>query len=345
MEINSNADFNQLSEWLNQNLTEKNSIIPHTNAIPNITSKGIYFWFMHPNGYKALSKFVVIEPITSRYTKEIDGVKYDLVYLGTTGTGKQGNSNLFIRLDWHINQEHRESTICQKESALSTLRTGLGALLSKDLIIPDTECLVNTFIKTYMKVFWIEYQNNKQLIDSDEKILIKVIRPLLNIKNNPNAWKSAIDNSTKLYKSRRIFVENNTKSRIGFNNKNTKNSKAVVNTKNKMSYNTDNFNVVNNGCIEFKVNVNESIHDVVQNIPNLPKPCKFICRNSIYPNQVIYRSKNKRGWRTTGTGKQDIYTYFKAPDTANLDTLKWQMIQNEMQKNKIENIIVSVCPI
>ncbi len=139
MEINSNADFNQLSEWLNQNLTEKNSIIPHTNAIPNITSKGIYFWFMHPDGYKALSKFVVIEPITSRYTKEIDGVKYDLVYLGTTGTGKQGNSNLFIRLDWHINQEHRESTICQKESALSTLRTGLGALLSKDLIIPDTE--------------------------------------------------------------------------------------------------------------------------------------------------------------------------------------------------------------
>ena len=75
MALNSNADFNQLSEWLNQNLTEKNSIIPHINAIPKITSKGTYFWFMHPDGYKALSKFVVIEPIIPRYTKEIDGVQ------------------------------------------------------------------------------------------------------------------------------------------------------------------------------------------------------------------------------------------------------------------------------
>jgi hypothetical protein len=107
-----------------------NSFRPHIDEIPKSKSKGIYFWFMKTEGYNLMSKYIKIKPIDPRYSKEIDGMKYDLVYLGTTGTGKQGNSTLNKRLDWHINQKHRESTINQKQSALSTLRTGLGSLLS-----------------------------------------------------------------------------------------------------------------------------------------------------------------------------------------------------------------------
>ena len=198
MAINPNADFDELNNWLNQNLLTTNSFVPHIDAIHNVKSKGIYFWFMHPDGYRALSNYVTIKPIEPKCTKDIDGIKYDLVYLGTAGTGKKGKSNLNERFEWHINQNHIESNICH--GTLSTLRAGLGALLSYDLILPNNENEVNDFMKDYVKVFWIEYSDDKSLIESDEKILIKGIKPLLNLKNNPNARANAQDNSTKVYK-------------------------------------------------------------------------------------------------------------------------------------------------
>ena len=70
MAINQNADFNDLSTWLNENLLTTNSFVPHIDEIPNVKSKGIYFWFMHPNGYKALSNYVTINPINPKYTKD-----------------------------------------------------------------------------------------------------------------------------------------------------------------------------------------------------------------------------------------------------------------------------------
>ena len=213
MAINPNADFNDLSTWLNENLLITNSFVPHIDEIPNVKSKGIYFWFMHPNGYKTLSNYVTINPINPKYTKDIDGIKYDLVYLGTAGTGKKGNSNLNERFEWHVNQNHSESNICH--GTLSTLRAGLGALLADDLIIPNTEEAVNTFMKDYMKVFWIEYSDNKSLIDNDEKILIKGIKPLLNLKNNPNSKAIAQANTSQVYKTRRAEIYKNTRLRLG----------------------------------------------------------------------------------------------------------------------------------
>jgi hypothetical protein len=344
MALNSNADFNQLSTWLNQNLTEKNSIIPHTNTIPKIYSKGIYFWFMHPEGYKALSKFVIIEPITTRYTKEIDSVKYDLVYLGTTGTGKAGNSNLTIRLNWHINQEHRESTICQKESALSTLRTGLGGLLSEDLITPNTESLINTFMITYLKVFWIEYPNNKQLIDSAEETLIKIIRPLLNIKNNPNAKINALNNPTKTYKLRRGLVESNTKYRLGFENKELKNKNTAVTLKPKTSNETENSSISKNDCVEFRVLQNQSIAVLAGDKRNLPVGvCTIEIINPVN-GQYLYIQKNGNPIRTIRTRLRTVSEYFNAQDTT-VGLYKWQVVQNEMINDGIKEIIVRVCPI
>jgi hypothetical protein len=142
-------NYDSITQWLKENLNDNSSFIPRNGDIPNLKSKGIYFWFMKIDGYEKLSNFVSITPILTKYNRIIDGFQYDLVYIGTAGTGKNGNSNLAERLIWHINQNHTEGNICH--GTLSTLRAGLGALLKDDLIIPDTENLVNLFMKNYMR--------------------------------------------------------------------------------------------------------------------------------------------------------------------------------------------------
>ena len=78
MAINPNADFNELTNWLNENLLPKKSFVPHVGAIPNVKSKGIYFWYMQLGCYIAMSDFVSANPIEPKYTKVIEGVKYFL---------------------------------------------------------------------------------------------------------------------------------------------------------------------------------------------------------------------------------------------------------------------------
>jgi hypothetical protein len=344
MAIPSNADFNQLTTWLNQNLLLPNSFVPHVDSIPNVKSKGIYFWFMHPDGYKALSNYVTIEPIEPKYTRNIDGVKYDLVYIGTAGTGKKGNSNLADRFEWHIiKPHHTDSNICH--GTLSTLRAGLGALLSNDLILPNTESEVNGFMKNYMKVFWIEYPDDNDLIDRDEKILIKVIKPLFNLDYNSNSYVAAINNPTKLYKNRRDKIYKSTKERIGCNKIVKKSSKKIDSKKLNVSIKTTTTDILDKKCTRFRVNVTQSIHTVVRGIPNLPTPCSFICEDSLNPNQVVYPSQNEN-WRGTG----DIYRYFSRPDDNYANNhgynsnIKWRFIQQEMQILGINEITVTVCP-
>lgn len=214
MNLQNNISFSELSNILDNQLI--NSFKPHVDAIPDVQSKGIYFWFMKQSAYEALSQFVPITSIEPRYTKTINGEKYDLVYLGTAGTGKKGNSNLKDRFEWHINQKHKESTIKQKQSALSTFRTGISSLLSDDIILPNTEKMVNDLMSTNMILFYIVYDNNNDVINSNEKILIKNLKPLFNLKNNSNSYKNSSSNSTKDYKTRRNLVERNTKIRLQF---------------------------------------------------------------------------------------------------------------------------------
>lgn len=347
MAINPNADFDELNNWLNQNLLTTNSFVPHIDAIHNVKSKGIYFWFMHPDGYRALSNYVTIKPIEPKCTKDIDGIKYDLVYLGTAGTGKKGKSNLNERFEWHINQNHIESNICH--GTLSTLRAGLGALLSYDLILPNNENEVNDFMKDYVKVFWIEYSDEKSLIESDEKILIKGIKPLLNLKNNPNARANAQDNSTKVYKIRRAVVYNNTRLRLGCKGESEQSKKTnKTPTKDSPSFKHQVYSD-ENICIEFFVLKNQSILDVVRGIEGLPKEaCSFQILNS-KTGLIVSEFK---GWNTTGTNvhinpkAQNIYTYFSATGgkIEGKETARWIHIQNRMNKknDEIEELTIKV---
>ncbi|RVU25061.1 hypothetical protein EOJ36_08635 [Sandaracinomonas limnophila] len=199
---------NNVIEFLKAELKSENSFIPETANIPLKLSKGIYFWFMKPEGYKALSSYIEVIPLENSFSILIDDLSYDLVYLGTAGTGKNGRSNLTERLSWHIGQKHSSAAIIS--GTISTFRKGLGSLLSNDLIEGNTEFLVNEFMKDYLKVFYVEYSLNINQIYNDEIILLKSLKPILNLNHNPNALKSSIDNTTLRYKDRRQKVDKST---------------------------------------------------------------------------------------------------------------------------------------
>lgn len=340
MAINSNANFNELTTWLIENLKQENSLTPHVDEIPKINSKGIYFWFMQPDGYETLSNYVTIKPIEPKYTKDIKGIKYDLVYLGTAGTGKKGNSNLTERFEWHVYQNHTMSNICH--GTLSTLRAGLVALLSNDLILPNTENDVNTFMKDYMKVYWIEYPDDKDLIDNDEKILIKGKKPLLNLKNNPNARANAQGNSTQVYKKRRINVKNTTLNRIkckGESESIIKNNK--VPTENKILYEEQILNE-EKGCLEYTISSGQDIAVVTRGIEDLPLGK---CKIEIWDSNNC-DTKFEKWHRVTGNNDdgQNIYTYFSNTSSDNINK-RSVVLLHWMQCNNIEEITVRVCPI
>ena len=200
---------------LNEMLIDEKSIDACCKNVAEVPlKKGIYFWFMPNEAYAKLSKYVAILPIVPVYQKVINGIVHDLVYIGTAGTGKNGNSNLNERLKWHLCTKHSESAVCS--GTLSTLRAGLGALLADDLILPNTEAEVNDFMCTYMKVYWITYgDHDKDAIDSDESKLIIELRPLLNLDHNPNARVTAQLNPTRRYKILRSRIIKDTKLRLG----------------------------------------------------------------------------------------------------------------------------------
>lgn len=339
--LNKTENYDSITQWLNENLDCNRSLIPHFNDIPNLKSKGIYFWFMKIDGYEELSQFVPITPIQPRYIRIIDGVKYDLVYLGTAGTGKNGNSNLAERLRWHINQAHTKGNICH--GTLSTLRAGLGALLADDLIYPDSESLVNLFMKNYMKVFWIEYPDNILLIDNDEDILIKILRPLLNIKNNPNALAIAPLNATRTYKTRRMYVYEQTRQRLECNSGRVKVSKKTNPDDQTPNYDHQIISDNLGGCIEYSVMHYQHIHEVTRGITGL-----WTGRCQIYIKAADNSNREFTNWtRRTGNNNnpnaQNIYTYFG--NTSTEGPTRSLVIHRWMEDENIDEITVRVCQV
>lgn len=331
--LNNADDFDSVYQWLNDNL-QTHPIIPTPENLQNVPSqKGIYFWFIYHDSYQTFNQFVDIQRIWPLYSKE----KHELVYLGTAGTGKKRNSHLQERLKWHICQFHTTGSIIH--GTLSTLRAGLGAMLADDLILPDTERAINQLMREGFKVYWIEYKDDKKIND-DEFILIDRLKLLFNIKCNSNARQGG--NATFNYKIRRREVYKNTKNRLKKNH-NQHNSFLPVYPqlliKNDInSENDDNY-------MEFTVNQNQSIHDVLQGIPNLPQGyCEMLFYNSASPDQLVWpngHGQNPR--RVTGRNLrgQNIYGYFNNVGNAG-NALRWQIIQQEMITNQIEQITVEI---
>ena len=333
-----NDNFDSILLWLNDNLSEQFLIAQceNINQIPN--SKGIYFWYLNKEGYAALSNYVTICPVRKFHTIIEEQIEYHMVYLGTSGTGKKGNYNLNQRLKWHLCENHKEGSI--STGFISTLRKGMGSLIADDLILPDTENEINTIFKNYFKIKWIEYSDSIH-IDSDEKILINILKPLLNIKNNPNAKGNAIPNSTRNYTIRRNEITSATLIRLNCFGKSEKELKSLSLPKEKaISYDHQIISSENN-CIEFTVLNTQSIAQVIRGVDNLPiGPCSVICYNSANHNDIVYTSKNRNGLRKT----KIIYKYFlNNDDTDDGRQYRWLIIHNEMIKRGIIEITVKVC--
>jgi len=335
LRLNAAHSVEEIKGLLNLNLT--GGIVPHSDIIQQGLGKGIYFWFIKVSGLSAISLFVDFARVEHSISKEIDGEKYVLMYLGTAGTGKSGGGNLTQRLDWHIGQKHTEGNICH--GTLSTLRAGIGALLSNDLIIENTEGVVNTLINNYFKVLWIEYAE-EGLIDSDEYILIQKLRPVLNLKNNPNALMGATINPTKLYKHRRAVVYKNTRERIGCSG--GESDEAMRSTKPPKEVPSYGHQVVedNVNCVIFFVVKGQRIDKVIRGIEGLPLG---------YCSYEVFNSANGEEIKTGKTGSkvevnpnaQNIYTYFSNSDSNG--NARYLNIFNLMINENIEEVTVKVC--
>ena len=335
LRLNAESSVDEIKTLLEANLNI--GIVPHTDPIAEGLGKGIYFWFIKVSDLPLISRFVEILNFEPSVYKEIEGVKYVLVYLGTAGTGKSGGGNLTQRLNWHIGQNHSESNICH--GTLSTLRAGLGSLLSNDLIVEATEVLVNHLMENSFKVYWIEYAE-VSLIDSDEFILIQKLRPVLNLKNNPNALMGAPANHTKLYKKRRALVYKNTRDRIGCGS--GESDEVMRSTKPIKDLESFNHQIIEDveNCISFIVVKGQRIDKIVRGIEGLPTGhCTY----------AIYNSENGEEIKSGSTGRnvdvnqdaQNIYTYFSNSDSDG--NSRYSNIEKIMNDGNIEEITVKVC--
>ena len=179
-------------------------------------TKGIYFWYMRPEGYQILLRLIAFS--INQVSAAIDLNGSYLVYIGTAGTRKTKNNQtgLVDRYKWHVCQKHSVASV---KTGLSTFRQTLGALLADDLLGlngPSTEHLIDDFMQNYLTVTYIAYDGELveacSQIDADEHKLITTLKPLLNIKVNTNS--RLMGHPTQQINARRKLITRNTRDRL-----------------------------------------------------------------------------------------------------------------------------------
>ncbi len=342
--MNRNLNSSNVKIWLRDNLKDKNRIKACSDNLDKVPkTKGIYFWFMNPLGYKELSNFMNIKALPSVYQVPINGKLHDLVYLGTAGArnNKAGtnNGNIFQRLQWHITNNQGISALCN--GTMSTFRRTLGSLLASDLIENNIQDRLNEFLCKNFHIYYLEYVGEfaivQDQIEKDEELLIKKLKPIFNLSKNPN---NKIPNTiTHSIGKRRQSIEKKSKTKW-CNTKAESLSKASAPSNKK----TKNENITSNdGCIEFKLNRHENIATKADKIEGLPKgPCTI---ELFYENRNDIRRYINGKIREIRTENRSVSSYFNAPDPTAANKPKWQIVQEEMndKKNPIEVITVRVC--
>jgi hypothetical protein len=353
-QLQGDITFLEINKWLNEKLVDTEKINAVCNEIEDVPkNKGIYFWFIHPEGYKTLSKYLLLNSLGERYNRKIDGVDYDLVYVGSAGSrnNKNGNNSATLRdrLKWHLCDLKQYTNICN--GTMSTFRRTIGALLNEDLISNNTQEYLDQVFQKYFKIYYLTYKGLfEEVIDQinkDEDILIRQLKPLFNIKNNPNAVDST--KLTYLIRERRRTIENVTKN-IYCGRNDTKD--VEQNTNPKLPPDIPKSNVVDSepiyhgNCVSFKVKQNELIHAIAKNIRNLPiGPCSVTITNSYNKREFLYVTSKGGVKRIIRTQGRKVSEYFQAPDTGYEDgkQSKSSVVQKEMIEKNISEIVVEVC--
>ena len=353
MSLKADYNLNQIKSWLGKNLKENKSIQAKSDNIKSIPElKGIYFWFMRTEGYNQINKYIAINRLAEAYSKRINGIDYDLVYLGTAGVrnnSKQtNNGNLKERLSWHLYKNQTDSS--KKNGTISTFRTSIEALLGKDLSHTAAQIKIDELFEEYFQIYYLEYPGTfsevKDEVAEDEKILIDGLRPLFNLKNNKNVTNP--EHSTAKITLARKNLKDKVDNRLVENKTKGKSSKGnPINIKQQLEPVDGGINAQSrsNNCIEITISSNESIHEVINKQNNLPSACQFECLDPTN-NQQVYKSENGKP-RKTGKSKsgQNIYSYFNNTDDAYCvrhqlknKMKRWEIIQHEMALNNIKTI-------
>jgi hypothetical protein len=368
--LTQNDNLETISKWLDENLNDE-MFISDSNLTdkkdlrnkmkPYAKEKGLYFWFIHPDGYKELSRknIIKIEPNGNEYSKEINGLRYHLVYLGTAGVRNNENGNrstLLDRLNWHLFNAQTEKSVISGH--MSTLRRTLGSLISDDLIEFATQIKLTELIKSYFSVFFLTYGSEtsgdvfeaiQKKVSTDETHLIKNVKPILNLSQNPN--EKIPGHVTNTISARRKKVEIDTKERLAQKISNAEltskkgNQKKISKSENIIiedglgNYN-DRLKQKEDGCFVFHVKKNESIYEVVKGIKGLPTGyCKIEIWDFNNPLNKFTSWKRETGKNVNG---QNIYNYFSANCTENIP--RWKFISFWMSENNIDKIVVLICP-
>jgi hypothetical protein len=342
MILKSSDTPNQLKQWLIKNLSESNRIKACGSSVEKVPSvKGIYFWFIKEDGLSKLNKIEFPSNLTFVNTRKINGSKYHLVYIGTAGARNNSSGsntgNLRERLNWHLSDNKSISALYH--GTMSTYRRTIGSLLMDDLIANGAQRIIDDFLCKYFMIYYIEYPGNfsevQNEINNDESILIKSFKPIFNIAKNPNVRISGnICHSIKL---RRQKIEKKSKDWCF---KQTKKASAI---EKKVQPKSKNQIKVLDNCIEFCVNKNQNIIEVLASIKNVPSgPCSIeLFSESHLPIKTYINGKVRK----ITTSKRTVISYFNSPDTKLGNLSRWKIIRDEMNdlKKPIEKITVRVC--
>lgn len=327
--LNSTDNFETIKNWLEETLSDRNPITPHENDIPNVLSIGINFWFMKLEGYQNLNNKNKLEAFEPKFSKNIDNEQWYLVYLGN-----ESKENL----NRHIYQNHDKDSL----KTLSILRKKIGALLSDDLITPDTENLVNTFMKNYMKVFWItDFEGSNDLkIKQDVEKLTSLFKPLFVSLNNTDASALEINSKAKNVMNATILRINGLTNQY-LDKKFKEDGEKIANwiRENRSLCTTKTISLMKN-------EVNEKMGSLIVQKLEIPELRVIIFKLfETSPDQLdedsnkntVWMKRKMKGWRYSGSKDiQYLPGYFS--NTDNNNGPKHIIIRKEMDKKKLVKI-------
>ena len=342
--LNNDDNFETIENWLDQNLTNENSFTPIQDDIPELFSNGIYFWFMKPAGYQMLSNYLPIQALPTKYSKEINGEQFDLVYIDES---YKNEKTITETLNWHINNVNDAEGINALKKS-SPLRQVIGALLSDDLIDGDIQNSVSDFIYKNLIVFWVkDFTCDTMYILITVNRLKFVLTPLFVKPTDPNIiLNNILDRKDRVYYDTTYKYFGMTYDYLKYIYNGITFRVQSKNIAQWIVYNRWNCDNINNTVIRLNIiEINNLMGTTLSNALNIINKGLIVfklfqenpeTREEEEDNiNAIWQSDDLNGWRYTRSSEQDLQEYFENVDTGDVSR-KYESIFERM--GNLQNI-------
>lgn len=316
--LTSDEDFDSICNWLNENLVDEKSFIPIANSIPNVTSAGIYFCFMKPEGYEEIGRKLKLTPMEPTYSRLIDGVLYDLVYVASEGLKNpwSGNitGNLYNKLTFEMDSSKEEVRI-MKLTYRGRLRSVLLPLLSDDILFNGVQNELDKIFSIYFKILYSEYgQISDPLKVNIENVnqLIAKLNPIFNLVHSQNNLSSLIRE-----RIRKVFSDTRNRKINEYQQQIPKPSKSEIK---------------NNSKITFELNGTKYILKYLKNRPRLFSNGQIV---KVKPNLRTYIEENSLNIPLINRNGS-----IKTTDELTSDFFKYWWIKNKLDTSRSYDLII-----